>query len=241
LKRGENEKMGLHIKYLSVIFTIVSLGLLSLVFMESTSAISSLSYASTLLSIVLAVIAILITLWDVAGQKNTIHDIKSETEKLKETVVEFKNAYSNADEVINSIKELQEDLVNKINNTTNISESILDGIKSIKSLSDMEEKNKKIEELENQLENTLASQKKEKDKGGLAKLGYRYTTRNKVCGFIISEYTGREFSFREVVRDYEVKNRIRVPFDLVESALNHLIEEGVINMKEINGEKIYQF
>jgi len=73
----------LHVVYLSIIFTGVIVWLISYIFVGSNYAGSLLNFAATLSSILLAVIAIIITLIDVAGQRNNIFDVKSSIEELK--------------------------------------------------------------------------------------------------------------------------------------------------------------
>jgi len=64
------------------IFISISCIVGGLAIFQQDLAVKGLSNAALLLSIVLAVIAILITLWDVAGQKNNISDLKKSVEEL---------------------------------------------------------------------------------------------------------------------------------------------------------------
>lgn len=72
-----------HLIYLLVIASVFIVVLLSLLFQDSIYAGSMLSFAATLSSILLAVIAIIITLLDVAGQRSNILDVKNSVEELK--------------------------------------------------------------------------------------------------------------------------------------------------------------
>lgn len=79
----------LHFYYVGSILLIVIIGLVALMFAESTFAGSMLSFAATLSSVILAVIAIIITLIDVAGQRNNILDVKTSVEDLKNVRTEI--------------------------------------------------------------------------------------------------------------------------------------------------------
>jgi hypothetical protein len=244
LKGNENEKMKLHLMYISVIFGIILLALLALVFVESTTAISSLSYASTLLSIVLAVIAILITLWDVAGQKNTIYEIKSETEKLKGTVDDFKDAYSNADDIIDRIRNLQNYLVEMINDNNNMSQAILEGIEEIKQSQDGDEKVKKLDELEKTIKGSLQFQNinyqghDDLDQ----KFGFNYQeVRKKLLSFIYINFKEVKFTLNEVNTKYFHENTVMVPPLLLNNVLRELQKDGLLQKVKENGVTFYKF
>lgn len=73
----------LHYYYGATVLGVIIVVLVSLMFAESTYAGSMLSFAATLSSILLAVIAIIITLIDVAGQRSNIFDVKNSVEDLK--------------------------------------------------------------------------------------------------------------------------------------------------------------
>lgn len=74
----------LHFYYVGSLLVIVIIILVALMFAESALAGSMLSFAATLSSVILAVIAIIITLIDVAGQRNNILDVKTSVDQLKE-------------------------------------------------------------------------------------------------------------------------------------------------------------
>ena len=78
-----------HLIYLLSIAAGIIVALLSLLFADSVYAGSMLSFAATLSSILLAVIAIIITLIDVAGQRNNILDVKTSVEDLKNVRTEI--------------------------------------------------------------------------------------------------------------------------------------------------------
>lgn len=73
----------LHYYYGGGMLAIIIILLTALNFANSGFAGSMLSFAATLSSVLLAVIAIIITLLDVAGQRNNILDVKNSVEELK--------------------------------------------------------------------------------------------------------------------------------------------------------------
>lgn len=75
-----------HLYYLLGIASIIIILLTSFIFKSSEYAGSMLAFAATLSSVLLAVIAIIITLIDVSGQKQNVFDMKKEIEKLSEIV-----------------------------------------------------------------------------------------------------------------------------------------------------------
>jgi len=101
-KEMENEKLGLHLKYCIVIFLIISSTIGGLALYNQKLAIVGLSNAGLLLSIVLAVIAILITLWDVAGQRNSIGKVEKSVDDLKNVSEGLEELVINALEAIES-------------------------------------------------------------------------------------------------------------------------------------------
>ncbi|GGA31228.1 hypothetical protein [Psychrobacillus lasiicapitis] len=85
------KSLKLHFTYTAIILILLTCLVGGLSLYRQDLAISGLSNASLLLSIVLAVIAILITLWDVAGQKQNVYDMKKEIEKLNKIVRKSSN------------------------------------------------------------------------------------------------------------------------------------------------------
>lgn len=122
-----------HLIYLLAIAGIIIVLLLSLLFQDSIYAGAMLSFAATLSSILLAVIAIIITLLDVAGQRSNILDVKTSVDQLKEVseditsiTQEFeKKMYLRDTQLVTLIEEVDkknqeivikfEDLTNKLN------------------------------------------------------------------------------------------------------------------------------
>ena len=83
-------KLKLHFVYCLTIAVSVIAFLLALMFYSSVKAGEMLAFAGTITSIILAVLAIMITLLDVAGQKNSVYEVKTSTEELREISTEIK-------------------------------------------------------------------------------------------------------------------------------------------------------
>lgn len=164
----KNVKLSLHLKYSIAIFILLTCTIGGLSLYNQDLAIKGLSTAGLLTSIVLAVIAILITLWDVAGQKNNILDVKSSIEELKNVSAEINELVAGIEvrnsetmkvltDYITHYQEKNELNINKINDLTEkfekikISDDSRDDYQSIK---------KELESMNQILKNDLISVEK---------------------------------------------------------------------------------
>lgn len=96
----------LHLKYIIVIFILVSSTIAGMALYNQDFAIKSLSAASLLTSIVLAVVAILITLWDVAGQKSNILSMQENLKSFNSIIEDFQEISSQNEISISELKKL---------------------------------------------------------------------------------------------------------------------------------------
>lgn len=111
-----DKKIGIgHFVYTSIIALLVITFTLVLAFGDNKDAGNQVNVMATGISIILAVIAILMTLVDVAGQRQSIIDIKETAEKLKKSQ-EF--SHDNITELLKTVKELDE-LKLVVTNTAN--------------------------------------------------------------------------------------------------------------------------
>lgn len=106
---NEIKRVKLHFIYVSIILSLLILILVSCIFYGIEVSWQFLSFAGVALSLVLSVIAILITLIDVAGQKQQVYEIFKSSEELKEsinhqqeTIKKHAENISNVDELLNS-------------------------------------------------------------------------------------------------------------------------------------------
>lgn len=100
------KRIKLHFKYVGIIFILFTTLILSYVFFDKNGAWQFLSFAGVSLSIVLSVIAILITLIDVAGQKQQVNEIFKSSEELKETISKQKLLIQKHVENINNVDDM---------------------------------------------------------------------------------------------------------------------------------------
>ncbi|UXR49089.1 hypothetical protein [Staphylococcus simulans] len=105
-KDARLREINIHFLYVIIIAGIVIIGLLTALFFPSQKAQDFLSFAGVALSLVLSVIAILITLWDVAGQRQQVADITDSAKTLREIVEKqaenYQNLHASIEEIINN-------------------------------------------------------------------------------------------------------------------------------------------
>lgn len=138
--------------YIVIIMALISIILGGVLLIGYDNAVKTLSNGSTLLSIVLAVVAILITLWDVSGQKNSVYDIKKQVELLENLVEEDKINRNESTKIINSLFDLQDELKNYLEENKKNSQEIYSILTEIKEKGLDADITKKVEKLLDQSE-----------------------------------------------------------------------------------------
>ncbi|SCU31702.1 Uncharacterised protein [Staphylococcus xylosus] len=115
------DKLKLHFVYVSIILGVFALLTLSYTFFDREVAWQFLSFAGVALSLVLSVIAILITLIDVAGQKQQVYEIFKSSEELKDTITKQQELIAqhaknidNVDDIIQNAFENHFDSINEL-------------------------------------------------------------------------------------------------------------------------------
>ena len=100
---------------------------------NSARAGENLNFAATAVSVVLAVIAIVITLWDATGQKNNVMQLKKTARKLEKSLedvkaflVENAETTDRYNKSIQQNEEMYEKIMTKFNSDKNITISIKD-------------------------------------------------------------------------------------------------------------------
>ncbi|MBU8773201.1 hypothetical protein [Cytobacillus oceanisediminis] len=234
----KSDNLKLHLIYLSIIFVVITLGLLSLIFVDSVTAIGTLSYASTLLSIVLAVIAILITLWDVAGQKNSILEIKEQSKILKETVDEFQKSNSDAEGVIHSIKELQNSFVEEIRKTQQLSFKTLEGLEKLKNSKDEEEKEKIVNDLENNIKLNLTEEQKNNTAKAIS--FYQKHMKIELKRFIKDHFGNKYFKLDEAKQEYYGITRDRLATSYLDIVIQDMLDKGELYVNPKDNDLYYK-
>lgn len=106
---------------------------LTIFFYDSNKAVLGISVASTLISIVLAVLAIAYTFIDSAAQRANSLEIKSSADRLAATVNEEKDLLARFSEELIAVTSLKDELIEKITETH---EWRLDVVNRLKALSE---------------------------------------------------------------------------------------------------------
>jgi len=125
--------------YLCIILSIILISVTSLILGDSQKAGENLNFAATTVSIVLAVIAIIMTIVDSSGQRNNIV-------LLKETVDKVQNSYSDVKELVDrsvlqlkEISELKDELILKMTETVEWRNTVIEKLNMLHPLQDNED------------------------------------------------------------------------------------------------------
>jgi hypothetical protein len=97
--------------YLCIILTIAAIALVTIVLGDSTRAGENLNFAATLSSIILAVLAIVITLVDSSGQKEIISQLQDASEEINDSVENVRSTLSNTREQLSEVLKLKDELL----------------------------------------------------------------------------------------------------------------------------------
>ncbi|MBK3954656.1 hypothetical protein JJK96_00845 [Staphylococcus haemolyticus] len=161
-KEIKYQKVKLRFLYVSIILILIIISLISLFFYRSVNAWLFLSFAGTAISIVLSVIAILITLIDVAGQRQQIADISESaktlsesTETLKQSIEDYQNDKNEIKNIINTA--LNESIGSKLEEYTNNVVNSLDALKN--NVGDNKEFEKEIQNIKDSLRSSVEKER----------------------------------------------------------------------------------
>lgn len=117
----------------------------TIVFYTSEKAVLGISVASTLISIILAVLAIVYTYIDSSSQKENTRQMRESAQKLAESVEEAEATLKKfSDELIN-VSSLKDELIEKITDTQEWRETVLNQLKTVAQQKDGEESVKMAE------------------------------------------------------------------------------------------------
>jgi hypothetical protein len=100
--------------YLCIILCIVLISVISFFLADSTRAGEALNFGATAVSIVLAVIAIVMTIVDSAGQKNNVYELKKSAESLAESIIEERRLLGELRDELQSIDDLKQNFTQSI-------------------------------------------------------------------------------------------------------------------------------
>jgi hypothetical protein len=223
----EAKRIKIHFMYVVIILVLVSGVLGGALLLGHKSTITTLSNASLLLSIVLAVVAILITLWDVAGQKNNVATLQEMITGLRKIIVDFEKISEDNGTAISELKEITLELNERV---------IL-----------YESKFAQIENLINNSEETKMKEELQKllDKNGKLRINLEHRLPRSVMIADVIELLKMEnnpdtvFSFNSF---YELlKNHYDIPIATGRSVINGMLRNGQIEeYPDKNGKIFYK-
>ncbi|MGD6772421.1 hypothetical protein [Staphylococcus simulans] len=150
---AEMKIIKLHFKYTASILLGISVLVLAIVFFDKEIAVTYLTYAGTTLSLVLSVIAILITLIDVAGQKKQVYEIYNTSEELKALVKQHEIATNN---MKNSLENQQGNLElyqKNIDNVDSVIKELIDSLNNANNINKQDDEDKEVIENDNGITN----------------------------------------------------------------------------------------
>lgn len=114
-----------HLVYGSIIALLIITFTLVIAFGGNKDAGNQMNVMATGISVVLAVIAILITLVDVAGQRQSIIDIKETAEKLAESQTVTQETINKLRETLNELADFREELLKSVSDYRNGTEELI--------------------------------------------------------------------------------------------------------------------
>ncbi|MCM3132369.1 hypothetical protein M3629_06205 [Paenibacillus polysaccharolyticus] len=122
----------LHFIYIIVCLTLVILGILAMTIWDKEEAGIGLNNAATASSIVLAVVAIVMTIVDIAGQRSTISDLRDTAETLESNL-------NQTNDNLRTLSELQDQLLKTMKSISKSQEDLKDNISKIEKAYENEE------------------------------------------------------------------------------------------------------
>lgn len=203
-----------HLIYTIIISLMLITFIAILAFGKSTAAGNQMNVAATSISIILAVIAILMTLVDVAGQRQSMIDLKETAESLNKSNNEAQKMFQKSMQAVENFENLKETLIKSVDS---FKTETIERLEKIKLEGGTEELNTLIEKLEE--ENKLLS---EQIKGSLKKQNIKKTRIKDVIDWFNSEFTRGE-----LVPFFIFFNRLTNRFgDEVASDIMNLLEHN---------------
>lgn len=221
---NEAKRIKIHFMYWVIMLSLFAITLLAVLLIGHQKTVTTLSNASLLLSIVLAVVAILITLWDVAGQKNNIADLQGMVRGFRKIIKDFDKISEENGIAINELK----DIILELNERVVLYESKFAQIENLINTSDESTKiTKELQELMNknkEIRNFLAHNHK---------LPLNIITVD-LIELLKMEFIGREyFTFKEFYN--LLRNHYTITASRAKAILKGLIENKVIEEKSPTG------
>ncbi|MED4532330.1 hypothetical protein [Metabacillus fastidiosus] len=231
----------LHLIYPLIIAAISMVSLASFYYGGGSKAGEMVSFASTLSSIILSVIAIIMTIVDVAGQKKSVIDLKDTAEELTKTNIKSQELNNNIMDKLEEITLLRDQLIDQININTEWKEEIKKLLQGNTNDLKPEDYQSIVEEAKKIIE------KNNKNKINI--LGY-----SDITGSIsvstsnenikkLKSFLNREYKYGEVENYYILVDKIQdeMGFSLytVKRAIKVLADQGYLELDKSNDGIIY--
>lgn len=228
IKREENPNKApkgyvnkLHFIYIIICLVIVILAILAYTVWDNETAGVGLNNAATASSIVLAVVAIVMTIVDIAGQRKTVSDLRDTAETLEENLIQTNKS-------LETVSELENQLISSMDTIQKSHQELLRGISRIQKAYGTEDKidnGKLLEDLEYLKENIIYTQ----SVGPISRKWPNYQgsslqIRERIR---IALQTGKEFTIPEIL-DSPAVSSLGISRSALKNELTRLVEEGLV-------------
>ncbi|MFD2172391.1 hypothetical protein [Tumebacillus lipolyticus] len=180
--------------WMCVVFSLVLASVLIWTMGDSDNAGKYLSFAATVVSIVLAVIAIIMPLIDSAGQKQNISQMRDTVEDLEKFAAGLQSTLEQSATLLASVSNLRIELQEKMDEHSDSLQLIAEKIDRGLSASEDKEKAKVLEEIKQDVENVQRHTIMLHDR----KLG---SLRWEVANYVKKREEGEEFTIHDVFND----------------------------------------
>ncbi|OMF04025.1 hypothetical protein BK129_18880 [Paenibacillus amylolyticus] len=139
--------------YLCIILAIILIAVIAYFLGDSSRAGENLNFAATAISVVLAVIAIIMTIVDSAGQKQNVFDLKKAIDEMQDTLSEEKKVVEEFKEQLVVMEQNKTELMDEVKNFISFRDEIKDIVDKNKGNDGNESKEQTIAEIQEKVKN----------------------------------------------------------------------------------------
>ncbi|MGM8213555.1 hypothetical protein ACLIBH_12330 [Virgibacillus sp. W0430] len=226
-----------HYFYIMIILSMIIIFLLAVDYWDLDNAGMILNNIATATSIVLAVLAIIITLVDVAGQKEGVSDLKEAVREVKDTLETAKQINIDNKNEMRKIADLREELLERFEEQKEMQEVIRNKIDQT-SDEDVKRELKKIID-ENSKINMVKFGLKYKDYNNIATTSCSSEKFNKVVEVLLSKMvSGKGYRLQEL-RGLILNNNINFSIKGFENLFDRLLRKRILDIEKENNEILY--
>ncbi|WGV57803.1 hypothetical protein QIH01_20240 [Brevibacillus brevis] len=227
------------------IFVIMLLGfsavtLCTIMFVVSEKAILGISVASTLVSIILAVLAIIYTYVDSSAQKDNVRQMREATERLEASVQDEKEIIGSFSFELAKVSALKDELLTRIAETQEWRDGIL---KQLKEMSEAKQGNNSLEISE--IEKVMNEEKKKPRYRGftLEPELLKYIDSNVVYSEMLAAIQrypdGTRLDINQITTRIEASYDATISKNALRGALDLLKRNGYVKETTVNGFEIF--